>query len=67
MNQANNLQVFYFKVPCTVQINCSSGLKDFGNSHFTAFSLEFSKVFHDPDLEQFFLTVGPNNFRKKYH
>ena len=42
----------------TVQINCSSDLKMFANSasNFKSFSRS---------LEQFFLTVGQNNFGNK--
>ena len=47
--------------PFTVWINCSSDLKNFAK--FSAFSLEFQKL--SRSLEQFFLTVGQNNFGNK--
>ena len=46
--------------PFTVWINCSKDLKFF--CKFSAFSLEFQKFF---SIEQFFLTVGQNNFGNK--
>ena len=47
--------------PFTVWINCFSGLKKFGNSRSSALIFKsFSR-----SLEQFFLTVGQNNFGHK--
>ena len=47
--------------PFTVWINCSSDLKNFANSWLSASNFEsFSQ-----SLEQFFLTVGQNNFGDK--
>ena len=46
--------------PFTVWINCSSDLNFFFK--FSAFSLEYS---FSRSLEQFFLTVGQNNFGNK--
>ena len=47
--------------PFTVWINCSSNLKIFANSRPSASNFEsFSR-----SLEQFFLTVGQNNFGNK--
>ena len=47
--------------PCTVWINCSSDLKNFANSQPSASIFKsFSR-----SLEQFFLTVGQNNFGNK--
>ena len=46
---------------CTVWINCSSDLKKFGNSRPSA--LKFKSF--SSSLEQFFLTVGQNNFDNK--
>ena len=47
--------------PFTVWINCSSDLKNFANSRPSASNFEsFSR-----SLEQFFLTVGQNNFGNK--
>ena len=46
--------------PFTVWINYSSDLKMFTNSLPSALNFSFSR-----SLEQFFLTVGQNNFRNK--
>ena len=47
--------------PFTVWINCSSDLKNFENSRLSASNFKsFSR-----SLEQFFLTVGQNNFGNK--
>ena len=47
--------------PFTVRINCSSDLKFFANSRPSASNFKsFSRT-----LEQFFLTVGQNNFDNK--
>ena len=47
--------------PFTVWINCSSDLKNFANSRPSASNFKsFSR-----SLEQFFLTVGQNNFGNK--
>ena len=47
--------------PFTVWINCSSDLKNFANSRPSALNFKgFSR-----SLEQFFLTVGQNNFGNK--
>ena len=47
--------------PFTVQINCSSDLKKFANFQPSALNFKcFSR-----SLEQFFLTVGQNNFGNK--
>ena len=47
--------------PFTVWINCSSDLKNFANSQPSASNFKsFSR-----SLEQFFLTVGQNNFGNK--
>ena len=47
--------------PFTVLINCSSDLKNFENSRLSALNFKsFSR-----SLQQFFLTVGQNNFVKK--
>ena len=47
--------------PFTVRINCSSNLKIFANSRPSASNFKsFSR-----SLEQFFLTVGQNNFDNK--
>ena len=47
--------------PFTVWINCSSDLKNFSNSRLSASNFKsFSR-----SLEQFFLTVGQNNFGNK--
>ena len=47
--------------PFTVWINCSSNLKNFANSWPSALNFKsFSR-----SLEQFFLTVGQNNFGNK--
>ena len=49
--------------PFTVWINCSTDLNIFANSRLPASNFKsFSR-----SLEQFFLTVGQNNFGKKYH
>ena len=47
--------------PFTVWINCSSDLKNFANSWLSASNF---KSFSRP-LEQFFFTVGQNNFDNK--
>ena len=47
--------------PFTVSINCCSNLKNFANSRPSA--LNFKGV--SQSLEQFFLTVGQNNFANK--
>ena len=47
--------------PFTVWMNCSSDLTNFANSRLTASN---SKIF-SRSLEQFFLTVGQNNFGNK--
>ena len=47
--------------PFTVRINCSSDLKIFANSRPSVLSF---KIFSQ-SLEQFFLTVGENNFGHK--
>ena len=54
---------FYQKLfwPFTVWINCSSDLKSFTNSQPSALKL---KIF-PWSLDQFFLTVGQNNFDNK--
>jgi len=55
--------LYYQKLfwPFTVWINCSSNLKNFANSWPSALKFKsFSR-----SLEQFFLTVGQNNFGKK--
>ena len=46
---------------CSVQTNCSSDLKNFENSQPSASN--FKKI--SQSLEQFFLTVGQNNFGNK--
>ena len=53
--------LYYQKLfwPFTVWINCSSDLKNFANSRPSPFK-SFSR-----SLEQFFLTVGQNNFGNK--
>ena len=48
--------------PFTVWINCSSDLKNFANSRPSASNF---KTFYT-SLEQFFLTVGQNNFGNKW-
>jgi hypothetical protein len=49
--------------PFTAWINCSNDLKNFANSWPSASNFKsFSR-----SLEQFFLTLGQNNFGKKYH
>ena len=47
--------------PFTVGINCSSDLKNFANSWLSASNFKFFSLL----VEQFFLTVGQNNFGTK--
>ena len=47
--------------PFTVWINCSSDLKNFANSRPSASNLKSFSL----SLDQFFLTVGQNNFGNK--
>ena len=59
-----NLQEFCYQKlfwPFTIWINCSSHLKHFANSRPSASSLKSFSW----SIEQFFLTVGQNNFGNK--
>ena len=52
---------YRFGLDVTVRMNCSSDLKNFANSRPSATNFKnFSR-----SLEQFFLTVGQNNFGNK--
>ena len=60
LSSCQEFLIHYF-CPFTVWINCSSDLKTFANSQPSASNFKsFSR-----SLEQFFLTVGQNNFGNK--